>query len=275
MRFARLALTALLSLPLMACTAVMYEGGVRPLNQVSFIDEWCDWNSETEILEVDGERVGDFRHGVEVLPGEHRLRARLFNARLMTDRIGDPITEVFTTEAGHTYEIRGEPSLGGARWRPVIVDVTEAVADPPPLAESLWGAVPRFLGSRLLDLLDIGEASMTAGLGTLVHIHPTRPLQIGLGGFSGLRAGWMGRRFPLKFDAQTGAALSVFEFQARRPRDFWRLGAALHLLIVGAEVGLDPPEMGDFLAGWLGFDPIGDDLRAPLPGEVLLRGGGH
>ena len=52
MRLARHALFALMPLPLFACTAVMCEGEVRPLSQVSFIDEWRDWNSETEILEV-------------------------------------------------------------------------------------------------------------------------------------------------------------------------------------------------------------------------------
>jgi hypothetical protein len=47
-----------------------------------------------------------------------------------------------------------------------------------------------------------------------------------------------------------------------------RVEAQLHLLFVGASAGLDVVEFFDFLAGWVGFDPMGDDewegLRAPF-----------
>lgn len=50
-----------------------------------------------------------------------------------------------------------------------------------------------------------------------------------------------------------------------------RVEAQLHALFVGAGAGLDLVELFDFLAGWVGFDPMGDDtwegLRAPFAPE--------
>ncbi len=37
------------------------------------------------------------------------------------------------------------------------------------------------------------------------------------------------------------------------------IGMEVHLLLVGIDAGVDPVEFGDFLAGWIGKDPRGDD----------------
>lgn len=258
-------LTALL---LGGCTAHLYDTEQTPIASTALIREGHRWNGAVELLEVDDLSIGDFRDGVRVLPGEHTLRMQYHWSRLMTDRTGDPITERIRVESGHTYEITGQARAMGARWTPQINDITESLRNPPP-SGGWFGATSRFIGSRFLDVFDIGEANVTLGFGTGISIHPTRVLQVSLGGFSGLRGGWMGRRFPLKFDANSEAGISVLQCQARRPRDFWRIGAWLHLLVVGVEVGIDPPQIGDFFAGLAGFDPLRDDLTPPLPGQSV------
>lgn len=37
------------------------------------------------------------------------------------------------------------------------------------------------------------------------------------------------------------------------------IGLEVHLLLIGIDAGVDPVEFGDFIVGWIGKDPRGDD----------------
>jgi hypothetical protein len=255
----------------------MYPGPRREVSEVARVREGVTWRSAVEILEVDEEGIAGFRQGAEVLPGEHSLWLGYRWTSLLLDRSGNPVGLNFAAEAGRVYEVRGERRSSGARWRPQVVDVTESLENRqlrPPTVAVLGGAVLLYPVNRLLDLLDVGRANVSVGLGSAALVHPTRAFQLGLGGLFGLRTGWQGRRFPIKLESEAGAAISVF---AAHHRDFFEIAVLAHLLVVGIEVAFDPVEVADLLGGLLLIDFARDDIsaRPPLSGPVVARAGGE
>lgn len=127
-----------------------------------------------------------------------------------------------------------------------------------------------YIPNRVLDLFDMVRARLRVGPGLAAGVRATEPLSIYVGGYASVYAGLPGPRqrpwfpIPVGLETHTGVTASVADatLDAGIGPDYspTEVGASLHLLIVGADVGVDPMEIVDFLAGFILMDPRGDDF---------------
>ena len=137
---------------------------------------------------------------------------------------------------------------------------------PPTLGRRILWYVP----NRVLDLLDIVRLRLRIGPGLAVNFRITDVGAFYIGNYNSVYAGLPGPRHPYPirpyagFESLNGIVLAGVDATDNTPHGP-QYGAAesdlgLHLLLVGAETGLDAVEIGDFLGGWFGFDPMEDDF---------------
>ena len=126
-----------------------------------------------------------------------------------------------------------------------------------------------FLPNRIFDLVDILRFRVRFGPGLAVNARATELLDVYAGSYKTVYIGLPGPREgaalrkPFGREDQKGLKLVGVDATDDTPYDpgysksEFNVGA--QLLIVGAEIGMDPVQIGDFLAGWIGRDPRGDD----------------
>ena len=149
-----------------------------------------------------------------------------------------------------------------------------------------------YLPDRLLDLADLVSFDLHLGFGLYANLHATRALQAGLGARGITGVGWHERRsLGLRAQEDSGFALLAVGAEAtsgtlsgtsgifswsetlaglQRPehvlyqevRDYWAVGGAATLLILGIDFDLHPLQVADFAAGWLTADFLGDDFAS-------------
>jgi len=157
--------------------------------------------------------------------------------------------------------------------------------------------------ARALDLADCFSASVGAGLELSADAQATDLLHLGVGGGVHQEVGFVGRRYgaasvfsiflPVTpFLEQVGYGryamevagtwseddvqdecyvVHVLDKPPTNPRRAWidawdvEVGA---MVLVGGRVGIRPGQMLDFLGGWFGWDPAGDDARTDEPGSL-------
>jgi hypothetical protein len=149
-----------------------------------------------------------------------------------------------------------------------------------------------YLPDRLLDLGDVLSFDLHLGFGLYANVHGTRALQAGLGarGVTGL--GWHERRsLGLRSQEDSGFVLAALGAEAtsgtltgssgifswsetlagvqdpghvlyQEVRDYWAVGGAVTLLVLGVDFDLHPLQVADFAAGWLTVDFLDDDLAS-------------
>ncbi len=141
---------------------------------------------------------------------------------------------------------------------------------PPDRAErSVISSILLYLPNRLFDLVDIVRLRARVGPGVALGVRATKLLQANLGAYSTLYLGLPGPRqtptipLPAGLELFAGAAVSVAEVGTTTfgpnysPTEF---GLDTQLALVGFDFGLDPYEALDFLLGFVGIDPVDDDL---------------
>lgn len=127
-----------------------------------------------------------------------------------------------------------------------------------------------YIPNRIFDLIDIARARVRVGPGVAVSVRITEFAQLNLGSYGTLYAGLPGPRMgvtprlPIGMEVYTGAAFSVFEASVTggfgpdySPTE---VGVGLQLGIIGADAGIDPVEIADFLAGFALIDLRDDDF---------------
>ena len=146
---------------------------------------------------------------------------------------------------------------------------TAAESVPPPAAPSLGHRLLMYLPNRVLDLADIFRCRLRVGPGLAAHVRATRYVNAYAGSYRSVYLGLPGPRRgpalrpPLGREDWRGLMLLGVDATDATPLapgysdSEFAVGA--HLLLVGAEVGLDPVQVADFLAGLIGLDPRGDD----------------
>jgi len=126
-----------------------------------------------------------------------------------------------------------------------------------------------YVPNRVLDLVDIFRFRLRAGPGLALNARLTEHADAYIGtyytGFIGLPGPRMSPaiRYPAGFEYEKGIRLLGVDATddtphepAYSPTEF-NLG--LQLLLLGAEVGFDPVELGDFFSGWIMIDLREDD----------------
>lgn len=125
-----------------------------------------------------------------------------------------------------------------------------------------------YLPNRLLDFVDIFRFRLRAGPGYGVHVQATELLSFYGGSYKSVFVGLPGPRetselrpFAGREDLK-GLVLVGVDATDDTPHHpgyaSSEISAGVHLL-VGAELGFDPVQFGDFLIGFIGRDPRGDD----------------
>jgi hypothetical protein len=133
------------------------------------------------------------------------------------------------------------------------------------------GAVLMYLPNRIFDLFDIVRLRAKVGPGFGLGMRITEPVSVYLGSHASVYAGLPGPRqepeipIPVGVETHSGLTLSVWDatFDAGGVGPEYsptEIGVNAHLLLVGADVTVDPVEIVDFLFGVFGVDISGDDL---------------
>ncbi len=138
--------------------------------------------------------------------------------------------------------------------------------------KSLGHKLLMYIPNRLVDIVDMFRFRVRVGPGASVHVRATELLNGFAGQHNTVYAGLPGPREPDTRRMRSPAGreqVKGFMLLGVDATDDSRhdpgyspseLAVGAQILIVGAEVGIDPVEIGDFLAGFLLMDPKGDDF---------------
>jgi hypothetical protein len=128
-----------------------------------------------------------------------------------------------------------------------------------------------YVPNRIFDVLDIVRARVRVGPGLAVGARVTKLTDIFLGSYAAVFVGLPGPRqapcvpWPAGIESRTGLAASVADATVTTKESNPRyadteVGLGAHVVVLGAEVGVDPVEAFDLVIGLLFLDPRGDDL---------------
>ncbi len=127
-----------------------------------------------------------------------------------------------------------------------------------------------YIPNRLLDVFDIVRARVRLGPGVAVGARVTELADVYIGTYASVYVGLPGPRgrrmprLPVGFESKSGVEASVADVTAEGGigPDYgeFECGLGLQLLIVGFDVGVEPFEILDLVAGLIFFDPRGDDF---------------
>lgn len=160
--------------------------------------------------------------------------------------------------------------VGGAadpvpEWAEEMAPVQQEDPAPGLPTKILW-----YLPNRALDLLDVFRLRAKVGPGLGAGARVTDVASFYAGRSHAVYAGPPGPRHPDRVPALIGLeqkrGLVILGVDATDSLlyppeySFDEIGLDVHLLFLGAEVGVSPAEGVDFLYGWFGSDPRGDDL---------------
>jgi hypothetical protein len=140
-----------------------------------------------------------------------------------------------------------------------------------PVVEHGWGhKLLLYLPNRLLDVADVFRARLRVGPGWAIEMQATQRLSFFGGNYRSVYLGLPGPRAPKKFVSPVGKeGLKGIVFMGVDATDVTshppgysisEITAGGHLLIVGADVGLDFWEVADFFTGLVFIDLRKDDL---------------
>ena len=144
----------------------------------------------------------------------------------------------------------------------------EDVAPPRTIGERAW-SVAEYLPNRLFDLCDVVRLHVRVGTGFAAGGRVTRSLPVFVGDY---RAVWVGlpgprgrAKLPLPAGAEGEKGVEVASMRvgsgSKAPEyGVGEIGAGVMIYVVGVEIGVDPYEFVDFLAGFAGVDLAHDDF---------------
>lgn len=133
-----------------------------------------------------------------------------------------------------------------------------------------WTRAAWYVPNRVLDAADVVRARVKAGpgLGAGARVSDSFSFYAGRShaayvGFPGPR-GKLGLRAPWGWENKRGLVVMGLDATDELPHapvyERSEIGISLHLLLLGAELGVSPREFWDFWAGWVGLDPSNDDF---------------
>ena len=153
------------------------------------------------------------------------------------------------------------------------------------------------LQDRMDDGAEILRLNLGVGPGLLANVQATRLLALGAGTYEARRFGfrnghgwvWDERRYDTNLvipiwgwedvDSVLYGGMPVTQVRGDaypsdlpwtiqdKSRGWLELSANAHLLFIGVDAGVDAGEFVDWLVGWVGLDPAGDDAWTGAPAE--------
>ncbi len=162
--------------------------------------------------------------------------------------------------------------LALALWGALIAGTAEAakvgkVERPTPT----WGhRLLYYLPNRVLDVVDLFRFRLKVGPGAAVSARATEVVSVYAGSYQAFYVGLPGPRHPYQWrlpvgrEQYKGISVGTVDATDENPYepDYTRseFDLGLYALIAGAEVGTDPVEWWDLVAGLVMADPRRDDL---------------
>jgi len=141
-------------------------------------------------------------------------------------------------------------------------------APPRTTGERAWTVVA-YLPNRLFDLCDVVRLRARVGTGFAAGARVTRYLPFFVGGYRAVWVGLPGPRgraslpLPAGSEGQTGVDVGPAHVGSGSNAPVYgagEVGAGLMIYFVGVDVGVDPYELADFLAGFALVDFAHDDF---------------
>ena len=130
--------------------------------------------------------------------------------------------------------------------------------------------VAMYIPNRILDIFDIVRLRVRVGPGVAVDARATQVASVFVGSYGSVYAGLPGPRnrrlpkLPVGFESRSGVQASVADatVEGAVGPDYGpaEIGVGAQLLIVGLDVGVEPLEFVDLLAGLFFIDLRNDDL---------------
>ncbi len=127
-----------------------------------------------------------------------------------------------------------------------------------------------YVPNRIFDVLDLVRARVRVGPGVAVRARATEGLDVGLGSYASVYAGLPGPRqevsvpLPVGLETYTGIELGPgdAELEGGSPPNYsvTEFGISVQAVLVGIDVGVDPLEVLDLVAGLLLIDLRSDDF---------------
>ncbi len=135
---------------------------------------------------------------------------------------------------------------------------------------SLFVDALHYLPNRLFDLLDVVRCRGRIGPGVAASVRMTEVAQVFAGSYTSAFAGIPGPRLrrtpklPVGLESHNGASMSVANatVDGGIGPDYspTEVGLGFHILLLGLDIGFDPIEIADFVAGIFTVDLRDDDL---------------
>ncbi len=155
------------------------------------------------------------------------------------------------------------------------VEVADRGQEQPP---SLGRKILWYVPNRVMDFLDIFRLRVRFGPGLAANVRATDYGAFYAGHYDSVYVGLPGPRYPHRVRSPVGresltglilAGVDATDDTLHGPEyGASEFNAGVHLLVVGVEVGIDPLEIWDFLAGWFLLDPIRDDYPRAKPPDA-------
>ena len=153
----------------------------------------------------------------------------------------------------------------------LLLIAAPASAAPPPepeptIGEKLAHRIATYVPNRILDLFDIVRLRVRFGSGTASSFRLTRPVSATVGRYSTFYLGLYGPRGEKMVPSPVGFESYDWDDAPRAARDspepyygLGEVGIGFQIPGPGLDVGVEPFEALDFLAGFLLIDLVGDD----------------
>jgi hypothetical protein len=134
------------------------------------------------------------------------------------------------------------------------------------LGHARWSTVLLYPVNRVIDLFDVARFGVNVGPGMgidaqasdLARAAAIYDTSVGVG-FQGLR------RLPVCARSRSEVALGPVRTPPTSALgwhgQFWDVGLEAYVFLIGAHAYVNPKEFLDFFGGWVGFDPMRDDLE--------------
>jgi len=122
-----------------------------------------------------------------------------------------------------------------------------------------------YLPNRLLDAGDLVRAGVSVGPGMGIDLTATEWANVSLMTKTSAGLGYETlRHLPVELAAYTAVGAGPVKVHPEAGLTWYRspgdIRVEVHLLIVGAHAAVEPFEMGDFIVGFFGLDPMDDDF---------------
>jgi hypothetical protein len=163
---------------------------------------------------------------------------------------------------GSSWVVAADPALDSAS--------VQSSTSVQPAERGMGHVILAYLPNRIFDLFDLARVRVRLGPGVGAGVRATQLIDVNAGLYTAFFAGLRGPRqqvmvpWPFGVETLTGVELGPAEVGGNRAEDPGysptEIGASIHPVLLGLDLGVDPYEVLDMLCGLFLLDPRADDF---------------